>query len=320
MTLVREFARNRMAIRPSEETKDNSIITGNIRKLRNTLNNPTITSDQLFSALNKQLKEIQSEQTLLAAELAARLDDTRLQNTPVQDFPQLENFDASQIATLKRLLNQALNNRIPDDIHQDLESLQELLSMEELLSLIIDDFHKGDSGPEAFAKSEHGQSSESTFPRDIRQKSRDPDDPATAGDIPGEDGGQGADIPGRPRSDNLHADNLDMPDESGLRQGTSPRAGNAKSGDGEKPGSEIEKAPGSGTQDKVMSAKVKQYLVRIRSRSSPGESRLKEEEIVREYQQEVEGILQKEDIPLNYREYIKNYFLSIGIETAETTK
>jgi hypothetical protein len=111
-----------------------------------------------------------------------------------------------------------------------------------------------------------------------------------------------------------------MPDESGLPQGTSPRAGNAKSGDGEKPGSEIENAPGPGTQDKVMSAKMKQYLIRIRSQTSPGESRLKEEEIVREYQQEVEGILKKEDIPLNYREYIKNYFLSIGIETGETTK
>ena len=111
-----------------------------------------------------------------------------------------------------------------------------------------------------------------------------------------------------------------MPHKSGLDQGTSPRAGNAKSGGGEKPGSEIEKAPGSGIQDKVMSVKVKQYLVRIRSQTSPGESRLKEEDIIREYQQEVEGILQKEDIPLNYREYIKNYFLSIGIETTEKIK
>ncbi len=320
MTLVREFARSRGAIRPSEEAKDNSKINSNLRKLRNTLNNPTIASDQLFAALNKQLKEIQSEQTLLTAELAARLDDARLQNTPVQDFQDLENFDASQIAALKRLLNQALNNRVPDDIHQNLESLQELLSMEELLSLIIDDFHERDSGPQAFAKSGHSQSSESRSPRDIRQNSRDPDDPATTGDLPGEDGGRDPDIRGRPRSDTLHADNFDMSDESGLRQGTSPRAGNAKSGDGEKPGSEIEKAPGSEIQDKVMSAKMKQYLVRIRSQTSPGESRLKEEEIVREYQQEVEGILQKEDIPLNYREYIKNYFLSIGIETTETNK
>jgi hypothetical protein len=319
-TLVREYARSRGAIRPSEEAKDNAIINSSIRKLRNTLNNPTITSNQLLTALNKQLKEIQSEQTLLTAELAARLDDARLENTTLQDFQDLENFDASQIAALKRLLSQALNNRIPDDIHQNLESLQELLNMEELLSLIIDDFNEHDSGPQAFDKSEHSQSSEYRSPRDIRQNSRDPDDPAATGDPPGEDGELGADIPVRPRSDTLHADNFDMPDESGLRQGTSPRAGNAKSGDGEKPGSEIEKAPGSGIQDKVMSAKMKQYLVRIRSQTSPGESRLKEEEIVREYRQEVEGILQKEDIPLNYREYIKNYFLSIGIETSETTK
>ncbi len=318
MTLVREFARGRVAIRSSEEAKDNSALDSNIRKLRNTLNSPTITSDELFTTLNKQLKEIQSEQTLVAAELAARLEDARLQSTPIEDFPDLENFDTSQMATLKRILNQTFNNGIPDDVHQDLESLQELLSMEELLSMILDDFHEGDSGPEAIAESEHRQSSGSSYPGESRQKDGDPDHPPTAGDIAGEKEGRGMDIPGRSRSENSQADNFDMQNESGLYPGTSPRAGNAKSGDGEKQDSEIEKAPGPGVQDKVTSARVKQYLVRIRSQTSPGESRLKEEEIVREYKQEVEGILQKEDIPLNYREYIKNYFLSIGIETAES--
>ena len=320
MTLAREFARSRVAIRPSEKAVDNSIISRNIRKLRNTLNNPTITRDQLFTALNKQLKEIQSEQTLLAAELTARLDDAGLRNTPIQDFPDLENFNAAQLAKLKKILNQTLSNHIPDDVHPDLESLQELLSLEELLSLIIDDFHEGDSGAEAFAKSEHSQSSEFKYPRDLRKRDGDPDHPASADDIPGEAGSWGVDIPGRSRSETSQADISDMQNESGRNQETSPRAGNAKSGDGEKPGSEIEKVPGPGIQDKVTSAQVKQYLIRIRSQTSPGESRLNEEEIIRDYQKEVEGILLKEDIPLNYREYIKNYFLSIGIETAEISK
>ena len=48
-----------------------------------------------------------------------------------------------------------------------------------------------------------------------------------------------------------------------------------------------------------------------------GEARVKEEEIFRTYRKEVEGILQKEDIPANYREYIKNYFISIGMNTKE---
>jgi hypothetical protein len=40
---------------------------------------------------------------------------------------------------------------------------------------------------------------------------------------------------------------------------------------------------------------------------------LKEEEVIRAYQKEFENVLQKEDIPLLYREYVKQYFLSIGM-------
>jgi ribosomal protein L29 len=78
--------------------------------------------------------------------------------------------------------------------------------------------------------------------------------------------------------------------EGGLSPGSSPQAGSAKSNGSQKPGSEIEKASGSGVQDKVMSAQVKQYLVRIRTQTATGESKLKEEEIVRTYRKEIEGV------------------------------
>ena len=67
----------------------------------------------------------------------------------------------------------------------------------------------------------------------------------------------------------------------------------------------------------MASSPAKAYLIHIRALTDMGEARLKEEEIFRTYRKEVESILQKEDIPLNYREYIKNYFISIGINTEE---
>ena len=319
-TLARDFARSHVAAGRSKEARDHSFIAGNIKQLRKTLNDPAITRDQLFAFLNRQLKEIQAEQTRLASDLDARLKDAQILNTPIQDFPDPEKFTASQLIKLKKILNQALNNRIPDDIHQEMETLQELLSMEKFLSQIIDEFHDSKSGPDAFAESGRKQSPGGSFPGDFGKKSGDPDHPVTGEDTPGQEGSRGADIPGRSRFDSSHADGIDVPDEWGLSHGTSPRAGTAKSGGKEKPGSEIEKMPGPGTQDKVMSAQVRQYLVRIRSLGVTGESGMKADEIVRAYQQEVEGILQKEEIPLNYREYIKNYFLSIGIETAHNPK
>ena len=51
-----------------------------------------------------------------------------------------------------------------------------------------------------------------------------------------------------------------------------------------------------------------------------GESKVQEENILRTYSREIESALQKEDIPLNYREYIKQYFLSIGMETEDSSQ
>ncbi len=67
----------------------------------------------------------------------------------------------------------------------------------------------------------------------------------------------------------------------------------------------------------MASSQAKSFLIQIRALTDTGEARLKEEEIFQTYRKEVESILQKEDIPLNYREYIKNYFISIGINTEE---
>ena len=67
----------------------------------------------------------------------------------------------------------------------------------------------------------------------------------------------------------------------------------------------------------MASSQAKSYLIHIRALTDIGEARLDKEEIFQTYRKEVESILQKEDIPANYRAYIKNYFISIGINTEE---
>lgn len=109
----------------------------------------------------------------------------------------------------------------------------------------------------------------------------------------------------------------DLQDEIDPQREYSSSAGSAKSGAGKKEGYEIDKSSGLGRQDKTASAAVKNYLVHIRALTDIGEARLKEEDIVRAYRREVESILQKEDMPANYREYIKNYFMAIGVNTKE---
>jgi hypothetical protein len=98
-------------------------------------------------------------------------------------------------------------------------------------------------------------------------------------------------------------------------EGFSPSAGHGKSSGKQKPVQELDKATGPGIQDKVNTAQAKKYLVQIRSMTAIGEAKIPEENILKTYTREIEGVLSREDIPLNYREYIKQYFLAIGMES-----
>ena len=100
-------------------------------------------------------------------------------------------------------------------------------------------------------------------------------------------------------------------------EGYSDAAGNAKANKENQSSHDIEKTQRLATQDKLTSVPAKTFLLHIRALTDTGEARVEEEEILRTYRREVESILQKENIPVNYREYIKKYFVSIGINTKE---
>jgi hypothetical protein len=109
----------------------------------------------------------------------------------------------------------------------------------------------------------------------------------------------------------------DLLEGMGQPEGHSASAGRGSSEEETKSSYDLESSPGTPLQDKVRPSRAKGYLIQIRALTDTGEARLNEEEILQTYRKAVESVLQKEDIPLNYREFIKNYFLSIGIKTEE---
>jgi hypothetical protein len=97
----------------------------------------------------------------------------------------------------------------------------------------------------------------------------------------------------------------------------SPAPGDSP-GDGSKyPSSAIESASDSPLQDRMAPSQKAEYSKQIRSVTTIGDANVPRENVTRAYEQEVESILQKEDMPLNYREYIKTYFMSIGLTSEE---
>lgn len=316
-TLVRNFTMSRGESDQAKKSKRNDAYSRKWQHLTKTMEGRNLTRDQLFSTLNRFLKEIQGEQTQLADELDARLDAAGIDGMSTQNIADLKKLSAGKLENLKKLLNRALNNRIPGAISQDIETLQNLYSMEKLLSRILEDFDTDKSYTEQLADSQQNEthmSEDTKYPEKAKPFNKHSANPGEAKNRkPGN-----TDTAGQPDSDHFRGNNRQAQEGMEFGEGFSPSAGHGKSTGEQKPGQELDKSSGPGIQDKINTAQAKKYLVQIRSMTAIGESKIEAENILRTYSQEIEGVLQKEDIPLNYREYIKQYFLSIGMEAEDS--
>ena len=304
----------------SNSVRQSTTPSGHARKLEQIsqkLNDRSKSFEQRLGALDSFLEAVQGEQARLAQELGTRLESPGINKLSVPKTPDLANLSSSQLEKLKGFLSRTLNNPLPDDIDRDIESLQELDSLEKLISRIIDDLKD--------ARTELDDSAQSTIVKD----GQTPPSSGSPENQPGE--------PIRPNPNRNYSkhngnagdrtDNSDFgkwqrkgdgrPDAMEPPEGYSNAAGNAKANEEIQSSHDIETAQRLATQDKLAPAPAKTYLLQIRALTDKGEARVEEEEILRTYRREVESILRKENIPVNYREYIKKYFISIGINTKE---
>ena len=232
---------------------------------------------------------------------------------PIQTIPKLENLSLSQLEKLKRILNRALKNQIPDSIKQNIEALHELYRTEERLSQMIDKFHEGHSDSDEVAGSRYDDTQPSIPTHGLLKPLDETQLSKTIGDVLNRNRGvEGRH--GQPDTEQRLESDRDLKDEFGSQPGSSSAAGSAPSDGKKKSKDELAKSSGIGTQDKMKSSQGDKYLIQIRSLTTMGESKIEEKDIIRSYRKEIEGILQKEEIPLNYRGYIKNYFISIGLK------
>ncbi|MEE9517360.1 MAG: hypothetical protein V3V52_09660, partial [Candidatus Adiutricales bacterium] len=90
-------------------------------------------------------------------------------------------------------------------------------------------------------------------------------------------------------------------------------AGRGKGKDEEKLPSELETSKIPAVQDPGATGPGERFNVYVRALPKVGRAELDPEKIIRTYSQKVEEVIKREDIPPKFREYIKNYFLSIGL-------
>ena len=314
--LLKNYTISRIDGKAVQKSKPQSVHAKKLEQFSHQLNESSRPFEQRFAALDSYLKEVQGEQTRLANELAAKLDSAAIKELPIQKISDPANLSSSQLEKLKGLLSRMLNNRMPDSINKNIESLQELYSIEKLLARIIDDLKDGRPFTDDLAEAAGNERRTAQSTETLENRSDDPNRSNSDGQF--SDHSRSAagrtDHPGSGKSQE-HGD--DLQDGMDQPEGYSASAGRAKSKEENGSSYELEKTPGSAIPEKIATAQAKSYLIHIRALTDIGEARLSEEEVFQTYRKEVESILQKEDIPINYREYIKNYFISVGINTEE---
>ena len=98
-------------------------------------------------------------------------------------------------------------------------------------------------------------------------------------------------------------------------------AGNQPSDGRKRPVSEIDRTKTEAEQDIIGSSTGgSKTTLQVLSLTNIGKAGAEREEIIRNYQREIESVLKKEEIPLNYREYIRDYFLSINLRRDENVR
>jgi hypothetical protein len=287
-----------------------------LEQLADRLDDPTLTRDQRISTLGKTLQEVQAERKRLADEIKTRLNTAGIQGLSVQQIPLQNDLPPDQAAQIKEFLKRTPGGRTPDSVVEDIESLEQLDDIAKRLSRLVEDPQKGRKETAESDAPGDDQMQMSQIAGSTGNKGNEERHAIDEGGITRLDpGGQERDA--APGSGQPREKDGELDDGRGQREGYSASAGRGKS-EGEKESStDIDKSAGPAMSDKTASLPTRHYLIQALSPAGSGEARLKEEDIAATYGPAVESVLQKEDMPLNYREYIKNYFTAIGLNTKE---
>lgn len=303
----------------AKQTTPNQQMSRQVEEMLRQFENEALNQKELAKSLQQNLKEVQSQQENLTRDIGSNLKTIdNIAELPVQNLPNLKRLSPQEMKKLEKMLGEMVEGGLPDDVQQDLELLQDYSNLEKTLQEMLDEMEAGDGSEQGMAGQQENAPGEHA-----QEQEQDPDQTNSAGGSPsdeeGESQGEEGESQRHPNASGMPGMTAPMPgepdgeDSAGSDAGTQP-------GDGSRyDPNELERAPGTFQQDRMAPTRRNEYNAHIRSITTIGEATVPEEEITRAYQQELETVLQKEDIPLNYRQYIKNYFISIGLKEEATT-
>lgn len=309
-TMLQDYTAKKPQTSLAAENTPDSEVARKLQAAIQRLAEPSTTADDLRYSLNSILNDVHDQQRRLAQALSQTLGSVGLKEIPVLQIPERQTHSSQDLNRLQEMLGQLFDGEIPEDIQRSFDLLNEHAELDEMLTELIDQLHPtkiepsdGPAAPSATAQGSRETASGHDRPNDSSDGRASEEQYRAGGGNRASAGSNAKRDPNEPRQ--------------GTEDGVALSAGGQKGSDQKAAPHELESAAGPALKDRVGSKGGLNYRVLIRSSASSGRPGLNGQDIIRPYRQEVESILRQEDIPQNYREYIKNYFLAIGLRTEE---
>jgi len=286
-----------------------------MNEFANALEQRKMSKQEFAAAVNDALQDLQSqqEQLLDMAENGQTLDNAQFNQVPL---PQ----PAQQMRELLGRMLQQQNSQ--DGSNMAVVSQDELNNLREALSQMAQQAEQeNDSGASegkpTQSAGQNGENSEKTAVSETSEGTENQRAPSSTSSSAGNGDDQ------KVAQGEMFFENGKPTDQaSGMQGQEEERDGSASAGlnpgDNQRDApSELETSKGRIETEKTAHAAKNDYSAHIRSVTRIGNANAPTEEVIRPYQQELESVLQQEKLPLNYREYIKNYFLAIGVTSEQ---
>ena len=317
--LIKQYQSKRQGIRKEGERKNNEIgrKLGDIAK---ELKKRQVSRQRMDSSLREILREVQGEKTTLSNGLASKIDEENVEGISVIKKREIQKLALYRLKKLEEMMNRMFNEGIPGAIGNDLALLKEYSDLEDLLKQALHYTQEGSGETDDSLPLQQDRDEKSQDEMDLQAPgsvSHQEEREGRSGKYPKEERGRETGPEGSGHREGVEGKRAERDDADIPEKGQSLEAGKGKSEDRYASPYKIEKTQGPALQDKMFSSSGDGRILRIRSFTGTGEAQAKEEDIIRSYRKEIEEVMHKEDIPLNYREYIKNYFLLIHLVKEE---
>jgi hypothetical protein len=288
---VEKIAKKEEEKEPSKKKraeKSTPQLSQKLEALKRELRDRTLSRKKALKSLRDLLEEVQREQVGVSKELSEDLSLQNIEGVPSLQPELARGIPQESLSKAESLFAEFFDGDVPDSISEKIMALKRLNETQETINSAMQDM-QADSQSASKPGAGKGSGQQSS-PSENQEKPSD-GSPPQAGEPGDEEEG--------------------MEDMEQMSASIAGRGKDKKELDESGEIDESKNVPESGSG---LPAPGKRYNVLVRALPMMEKSEIEPEEVIRSYRKEMEEILSNDEIPLNYREYIKNYFLAIGVE------